>query len=80
MLFAVNVVFIGYYQSIERPRPAVVFMLLRGFVVIIPTFILLPNVIGDLGLWLAVPLSELLTLAVIVGYSLRRQASVPISD
>ena len=80
VLFAVNVVFIGYYQSIERPRPAVVFMLLRGFVVIIPTFILLPNVIGDLGLWLAVPLSELLTLAVIVGYSLRRQASVPISD
>mgnify|MGYP007070062133 CR=1 FL=1 len=31
-------------------------------------------------IWLAVPLSELLTLAVIVGYSLRRQASVPISD
>ena len=75
VLFAVNVVFIGYYQSIERPRPAVVFMLLRGFIVIIPTFILLPTIIGDLGLWLAVPLSELLTLAVIVAYSLRRRTN-----
>ena len=76
VFFAVNVVFIGYYQSIERPRPAVVFMLLRAFIVIIPTFILLPTIIGDLGLWLAVPLSELLTLAVIVGYSLRRQVTI----
>lgn len=73
VLFAVNVVFIGYYQSIERPRPAVVFMFLRGFIVIIPTFILLPIIIGNLGLWLAVPLSELLTLAVIVGYSWHKQ-------
>lgn len=70
VFFAVNVVFIGYYQSIERPRPAVVFMLLRGFIVIIPMFILLPTIIGDLGLWLAVPLSELLTLAVIISYTL----------
>lgn len=69
-LFAVNVVFIGYYQSIERPRPAIFFMLLRGFIVIIPTFILLPIIIGDIGLWLAVPLSELLTLIAIIGYSL----------
>lgn len=69
-LFAVNVVFIGYYQSIERPRPAIFFMLLRGFIVIIPTFILLPTIIGDIGLWLAVPLSELLTLIAIIGYSL----------
>ena len=69
-LFTVNVVFIGYYQSIERPRPTIFFMLLRGFIVIIPTFILLPTIIGDIGLWLAVPLSELLTLIAIIGYSL----------
>ena len=60
-------------QVFERPRPAVVFMFLRGFIVIIPTFILLPTIIGNLGLWLAVPLSELLTLAVIVGYSWHKQ-------
>ena len=69
MLFAVNIVFIGYYQSIERPRQTIVFMLLRGFIVIIPMFILLPNIIGDIGLWLAVPLSELLTLVVITIYT-----------
>lgn len=69
MLFAVNIVFIGYYQSIERPRQTIVFMLLRGFIVIIPMFILLPSIIGDIGLWLAVPLSELLTLVVITVYT-----------
>lgn len=72
VLFAVNVVFIGYYQSVERPRPAILFMLLRGFIVCIPMFILLPRFIGDLGLWLAVPLSELLTLCVMVAYSMRK--------
>ena len=46
------------------------FVLLRGFIIIIPTFILLPSLIGDLGLWLAVPVSELLTLTAVVVYVL----------
>lgn len=71
VFFALNIVLIGYYQSIERPRPAIAFMLLRGFIIIIPTFILLPSLIGDIGLWLAVPLSELLTLLVITAYHYR---------
>ena len=68
VLFTLNVVSIGYCQSIGRPRPAIVFMLLRGFIIIIPTFILLPDIIGDMGLWLAVPVSEALTLAAIGVY------------
>ena len=48
------------------------FVLLRGFIIIIPTFILLPSLIGDLGLWLAFPVSELLTLTAVVVYVLCR--------
>ncbi|MBP3774863.1 MAG: MATE family efflux transporter [Bacteroidaceae bacterium] len=73
VLFAVNIVYIGYYQSVERPRPATLFMLLRGFFFVVPTFILLPRVLGDVGLWLAVPVSELLTLCVILAYAVRKK-------
>lgn len=66
--FTLNVVLIGYLQSLERYRPATVFMLLRGFIVIIPSFTLLPVAIGWRGLWLAEPLSETITLAVLLFY------------
>lgn len=68
--FAFNVVCIGYYQSLERFKAATAFMLLRGFVFIVPCFLALPGLLGTSGLWLAVPLSELLTLATITSWSL----------
>jgi len=66
VLFSLNVVLTSYFQSLERARQATLFMLLRGYLLVVPSFLLLPRLIGDAGLWLAVPLSELLTLAVIV--------------
>lgn len=75
--FTLNVVLIGFLQSMERYRPATVFMLMRGFIVIIPCFILLPEAIGLHGLWLAEPLSEAITLAVLLVYMVatsRKQA------
>lgn len=65
-LVAVNLVMIGYLQSIEAARLATIFMALRGFVFIIPSFILLPMVTDALGLWLALPTAELLTLLVMI--------------
>jgi len=69
-LFTINVVLIGYLQSIERSTAATVFMLMRGMLLVIPCFVLLPTLIGIPGLWLAVPLSELLTLLSITIYLL----------
>lgn len=66
--FTLNVVLIGYLQSLERFRPATVFMLLRGYILIIPCFILLPQTLGVPGLWLAEPLSETVTLALLLAY------------
>lgn len=37
-------------------------MLLRGLVLLIPAFMLMPKFIGTQGMWLAVPTAELLTL------------------
>ncbi len=66
--FTLNLVLIGYYQALEKPRPATTFMLLRGYILIIPVFILLPVIMGIRGLWLATPLSEAITFLCIIVY------------
>lgn len=67
----VNVVCVGYYQSIERSTRATVYTLLRGFVFMIPAFIFLPPLIIPEGLWLALPFAEFLTTIVILVMTLR---------
>lgn len=63
--FAINITFIGYYQSCEKSVRSIVYMLLRGIIFMVPGFILLPRVLDVPGLWLAIPMSEVLTLIVI---------------
>ncbi len=71
IFFAVNMVGIGYYQSIERARRATVITLLRGIVVMLAGFLALPPLLGVPGIWLAVPFAELLTFLYIIGISLK---------
>lgn len=66
IFFALNIAFIGYYQSLEKAGRAIVFTLLRGFIFIVPLFIFFPDLLGTTGMWLAIPVSELLTLVVIL--------------
>lgn len=68
VFFALNIVCIGYYQSVEQFRQATVFTLLRGFVAMTACFLLLPAIWGIKGIWLAVPASEFLTFAAIALY------------
>lgn len=66
IFFIFNLVVIGYFQSIERVAIATILAVLRGFVFLIPSFILLPRILGNHGIWLALCLSEVLTTAVII--------------
>lgn len=61
---AFNVSAIGYYQSTEQAGYATLLMLLRGLILLVPAFILMPRWFGTLGLWLAVPAAEVLTSAI----------------
>ena len=77
VFFAVNIVSINYFQSVERPRPAMVLTLLRGFIFLVGCFFGLPHLAGVPGIWLAVPLSELLTFGIVIAiYSLSRRRSL----
>lgn len=61
LFYTINLVLIGYEQSLENYKTATWFMILRGYMLIIPCFILLPLIMGNVGLWLAFPISELIT-------------------
>lgn len=67
IFFAVNMIGIGYYQSIERGQRATIITLLRGVVFMSAGFFVLPPVLGVAGIWLAVPFAELLTTLYITG-------------
>lgn len=68
--FGINVVTIGYYQSIERGRLATGLTVLRGIVLMTFCFLLLPRIAGVTGIWLAVPAAEALETLLLV-YLLR---------
>ncbi len=72
VFFISNMAMIGFYQSIEKAGIASIISILRGFVILVPSFIILPSLIGIAGLWLAIPMSELITLTVTAGIFLFR--------
>ncbi len=59
--FAINIISIGYFQSLERISEAMIITILRGFVLMIICFIAMPAAFGEKGAWLAVPASEFIT-------------------
>lgn len=61
VFFIFNVCIIGYFQSLEMMKQALALMLMRGFILLVPAFLLLPRIIGLSGLWLAMPASEAIT-------------------
>lgn len=68
IFFIFNLTAIGYFQSVEKVLPSIVFALMRGLLFLIPSFIVLPAIFGNNGIWLALAASEILTSVSIVGY------------
>lgn len=59
-----NIVLAIYFTSTERPYPAHIISLLRGFFVIIPAAFLLSSLVGMTGVWCAFPVTECVVAAV----------------
>ncbi len=64
-LAIINVTAIGYFQSVERALPATIYSLSRGVLFLVPSFLIMPLIAGTAGIWLALPVAELLTLLLI---------------
>lgn len=74
LFFAVNITFIGYYQSIEKVVISTVYSMLRGIIFVVPAFLFLPGLIGDSGLWLSIPVAEVTTMLTIITVYLVRNS------
>lgn len=73
IFFAVNIVSIVYFQRVERAVDATWVTVMRGFVFMALCFLLLPGVLDVPGIWLAVPLAELLTTLLVFTIYFRRK-------
>lgn len=63
-----NVSAIGYFQSVANNRNSTLLMSMRGVIMPIVTFWVFPMLWGTLGLWLAMPASELITTCCAVAF------------
>lgn len=72
----VNMALIGYYQSTEKYVESNLFTILRGFIVLVPSFLLFPSVWGINGIWIAQPFAEAFTcIAIITVFLFRKKRS-----
>ncbi|MDE7377983.1 MAG: MATE family efflux transporter [Paraprevotella sp.] len=72
VFFIFNLTAIGYFQSVKRVMPSIVFALLRG-TYLIPVFIIMPEIFGNSGIWLSLFVSESLTSLCIVMFYLHNK-------
>lgn len=77
IFMAFNFSAIGYFQSTEKNFCSTLLTILRGFVFVIGSFIVLPIIMGTTGLWLAAPVTEALTsLTGIILFFAQRKRSI----
>ena len=58
----VNIIGSSFHTAVERPVESAVIALCRSLLFVSLPLFLLPHFIGDIGIWLAMPIAELLTL------------------
>ena len=61
LFFGMNILFIGYMQSVGIVKQSIRFTVLRGGILTVIAFVLLPFILGDNGIWLAVPMAEIIS-------------------
>lgn len=59
-----NIVAGTFHTAIERPVESAVIALCRSVIFTIPLLLFLPTLIGDIGIWLSMPVAEILCLCV----------------
>lgn len=62
LLVIINIVMTGYFQSTEQNARAIFYTILRGFLVLIPCYIVMPMLMGKEGLWLSQSACEFVAL------------------
>lgn len=64
-LLSINLMGVGYFQSIAEGRMAMVLGMLRQFIVLMPLLVFLPPVLGLDGVWLSIPIADGVSIAIV---------------
>lgn len=67
-----NLTLIGYYQSTEKNIHATLFTILRGLILLLPAYILMPKQFGETGLWLSQLACEVVAFVCLALFALRK--------
>lgn len=69
-LLSINILGVGFFQSIGKGMKSIVLGLLRQFIFLVPIVLILPKFLGLTGVWLATPVADglaiLVTLVVLI--------------
>ncbi len=63
-LLAVSILSIGYFQATQKPKVAIFLGLLRQFLLLMPLLFILPKFLGLVGVWIAIPISDFISIAI----------------
>lgn len=66
LFFMLNIVVVGYFQSVERHKVATFIIVLRGYFFLFVSFIVMSKLFSTTGAWLAVPVAEILMTVLLV--------------
>ncbi|MFD1062483.1 MATE family efflux transporter [Winogradskyella litorisediminis] len=71
-ILALQLIGAAYFQAIGKALPALILTLTRQAIFFIPLMYILPLFFGELGIWIAFPISDLLS-TIVTYYFLRRE-------
>jgi putative MATE family efflux protein len=71
-IIAIQLIGAAYFQAIGKVTPAILLTLTRQGFFFIPLVLVLPNIFGELGVWISFPISDVLA-TLVTGYYLRKE-------
>ena len=71
-IIALQLIGAAYFQAIGKAIPALLLTLLRQGFFFIPSILILPHFLGELGVWISFPISDVLA-TIVTGYYLRKE-------
>ncbi|MEY8020267.1 MATE family efflux transporter [Muriicola sp. SD30] len=71
-IIAIQLIGAAYFQAVGKAVPALLLTLTRQGFFFIPLILILPNYLGELGVWLSFPIADTLS-TIVTGYFLRQE-------
>lgn len=71
-IIALQLIGAAYFQAVGKATPALLLTLTRQGFFFIPLILILPNYMGELGVWISFPIADTLS-TIVTGYFLRRE-------